>query len=133
MFNVIVILFGFGFNLSYLDWCIKMSSRIKRKTPIGVDVILLYYLFNICVCLTSMRLFMYGVSQVLGHVRLPPTPCQPVSAFVGTDSCVCICVCVSSVFRIVNGTSTEASLAPGIDQLYSTNSWQGVNKVHKVV
>jgi hypothetical protein len=34
----------------------------------------------------------------------------------------CVCVCVFSVFRIVNQTSTEASLAPVIDQLYSTNS-----------
>ena len=42
-------------------------------------------------------------------------------------------ICVFSVFRIVNETSTEASLAPGIDQLYSTNSWQGVHKVHKFV
>ena len=27
----------------------------------------------------------------------------------------------------------EGSLAPGIDQLNSINSWQGVNKVHTVV
>ena len=31
--------------------------------------------------------------------------------------------------RIVNKTSTEANLAPVIDQLYSTNIWQGVHKV----
>jgi hypothetical protein len=47
--------------------------------------------------------------------------------------CVYLSVCVSSVFRIVNETSTEARLAPGIAQLYSTNSWQGVHKVHNVV
>ena len=46
---------------------------------------------------------------------------------------VYLSMCVFFVFRIVNETSTEASLAPGIDQLYSTNSWQGVHKVHKVV
>ena len=41
-------------------------------------------------------------------------------------------ICVFSVFGLVNKTSTEASLAPGIDQLNSTNSWQGVHKVDKV-
>ena len=46
---------------------------------------------------------------------------------------VCVSVHLFSIFRIVNVTSTEASLAPGIDQLYSKNSWQGVHKVHKVV
>ena len=50
----------------------------------------------------------------------------------GSVRLVSVCL-VSPVFRIVNGTSTEASLAPGIDQLYSTNSWQGVHKVHNVV
>ena len=34
-----------------------------------------------------------------------------------------------SVFRIVNETSNEDCLVPGIDQLYSTNSWDGVHKV----
>jgi hypothetical protein len=33
------------------------------------------------------------------------------------------------VFRVVNETSTEASMAPGIDQLCSTNSWLGIHKV----
>ena len=47
--------------------------------------------------------------------------------------CIYLCISVFSVFRIVNATSTEASLAPGSDQLYSINSWQGVHKVHKVV
>ena len=37
-------------------------------------------------------------------------------------------VCVFSVFRIVNKTK----LAPGIDQLYITNSWAGVHGVHKL-
>ena len=39
---------------------------------------------------------------------------------------VCVSICVFSVFRIVNATSSEASLAQGIDQLYSRNIWQGV-------
>ena len=45
------------------------------------------------------------------------------------------CVCplsVLSVFRMVNKTSTEASLTPGIDQIYSTNSWPGLHRVHNV-
>ena len=36
-------------------------------------------------------------------------------------------------FRIVNKTSTEASLTPGMDQLFSTNSWPVVHKAHNVV
>ena len=36
------------------------------------------------------------------------------------------CICV-------NYTSTEARLAPGIDPLYSINSWPGVHKEHAVV
>ena len=52
------------------------------------------------------------------------------------NPCVCICVvsiCVSSVFRIVNETSTKASLAPGIDQLHthSTSSWPGAQQVYR--
>ena len=35
---------------------------------------------------------------------------------------VCVCICVFSVFRIVNETSTKASLAPAIDQLLYTNN-----------
>ena len=31
----------------------------------------------------------------------------------------------SGILRLVNGTSTEASLAPGIDRFYSTKSWPG--------
>ena len=45
------------------------------------------------------------------------------------------CACplsVLSVFRIVNETSTETSLTPGIDQIYSTNSWPGVHRVYNV-
>jgi hypothetical protein len=41
------------------------------------------------------------------------------------NPCVCVILCICcmfSVFRIVNATSTYASLAPVIDQLYSTNS-----------
>jgi hypothetical protein len=38
---------------------------------------------------------------------------------------------MSSVLRIVNATSTEASLAPGIDQLHSTNSWPGALQVYR--
>ena len=40
---------------------------------------------------------------------------------------------MSSVLGIVDGTSTEARLSPGIDQLLSTNSWPGVHRVHNVV
>jgi hypothetical protein len=36
--------------------------------------------------------------------------------------CVRVSVCVFSGFRIVKETLTEASLAPGIDQQYNTNS-----------
>ena len=32
-----------------------------------------------------------------------------------------------SVFTIVKKTSTEASLAPGIDQLYIRNTWSAVH------
>ena len=35
-------------------------------------------------------------------------------------------------FRLINETFTEASLAPGIDQMYSTNSWPGEVQVYKV-
>ena len=40
-----------------------------------------------------------------------------------------------SVFRLVNKTSTdtEASLPPGIEQLYSINSWIGVHEVLNIV
>ena len=34
---------------------------------------------------------------------------------------------------IAKETSTEARLAPGIDQLNSTHSWTGVQRVHNVV
>ena len=40
------------------------------------------------------------------------------------------------IFLVQEGfykTCTDGSLAPGINQLNSTNSWQGVHKVHKVV
>ena len=47
--------------------------------------------------------------------------------------CIYLSVSVFSVFRMVNETSTVASLAPGIDQLHSTNNWPGVHKVHFVV
>ena len=49
--------------------------------------------------------------------------------------CVSVCVsviCVFSVFRIVNETSTEASLVSVIDQLYSTNSCSGALHVYSV-
>ena len=36
---------------------------------------------------------------------------------------------LSPTLRIVNKTSTEATLAPGIDQQYSTNSLAGVHNV----
>ena len=46
--------------------------------------------------------------------------------------CVCVSViCVFSVFRILNKTSTEASIPPGIDQLHSTNNWQGTLQVYR--
>ena len=44
-----------------------------------------------------------------------------------------LCVYVFSVFWIVTETSTEASLALGIDTLYSTNSWPGVHNAQAVV
>ena len=37
-----------------------------------------------------------------------------------------------SIFRIVNETSTDASLVKGIDQLYSTNRWPGERKIDNV-
>jgi hypothetical protein len=46
-----------------------------------------------------------------------------------THSCLVSVCLVSPVFRIVNETFTEASLAPVIDQLYSTNSWSGALQV----
>ena len=47
-------------------------------------------------------------------------PCVSVCLYI----CLCICY-LFSVFTKVNKTSTEASLAPVIDQLYSTNIWSG--------
>jgi hypothetical protein len=50
------------------------------------------------------------------------------------NPCVCVYLCtvyLSSVFRIVNETSTKASLAPGIDQLHSTSSWPGAQQVYR--
>jgi hypothetical protein len=35
-------------------------------------------------------------------------------------------------FRIVNKISSEASLGPVNDQLYSTNSWSGAIQVYSV-
>ena len=44
----------------------------------------------------------------------------------------CVCICVFSVFRIVNETSTNASLAPVIDQLLYTNNLAGALQVYSI-
>ena len=46
--------------------------------------------------------------------------------------CPPACLPVSVSLRIVNATSTQASLAPGVDQLLNTNNWSGTLRVYSV-
>ena len=56
------------------------------------------------------------------------------------NPCVCVILCIYlciiylcefSVFRIVNKTCTEASLVPGIDELYNSNCWPDLQCISK--
>jgi nicotinamide riboside transporter PnuC len=88
---------------------------------------LMQCIYNVCAFIA--KLFFRNFAQQFGSLNSP----MPKLLTFRNSVCVCMYICVLSVFRIVNETSTEASLVPGIDQLCSTNSWQGVHKVHTVV